>query len=102
MPIGRPTKPLNVTSEENGKLAMQGRRLHSASRSPRADLLTCAEGLSNGELLRNCRSPRLLFVKGGNVSQVDGLEGTRRAVAKRSALDSGALVEDAVARTKTL
>lgn len=27
MPIGRPTKPLNVTSEENGKLAMQVRRL---------------------------------------------------------------------------
>ena len=29
-----PTKPLNVTSEENGKLAIEGRRLQSASRSP--------------------------------------------------------------------
>jgi hypothetical protein len=39
---------------------------------------------------------------GGTLSQVDGLEGTRHAVAKRSALDSGALVADAVTRTKTL
>jgi hypothetical protein len=29
-----PTKPLNVTSEEKGKLAMQGRRLKSRRRSP--------------------------------------------------------------------
>ena len=50
MPIGRPTKPLEVTTEEREKLAMMARRPKSAqAMAMRARIvLGCDEGLSNG------------------------------------------------------
>ena len=88
-----------MTSEQNGKLDAGASPNRRADRHACAELLTCAEGLSNGELLRNCRSPRLLFVNEGN-AWTAWRDATSQA--KRSALDSDALVEDAVSRTKTL
>jgi transposase len=50
MPLGRPTKPLNVTPEEKEKLTMLARRPKSAQAlAMRARIvLGCAEGKSNG------------------------------------------------------
>jgi transposase len=49
MIIGRPTKPLNLTPQENEKLEMLARRPKSAQAiAMRACIgLACAEGLSN-------------------------------------------------------
>ncbi len=50
MAIGRPTKPLNVTTEEKEKLSMLARRPKSAqAMAMRARIvLGCNDGLSNG------------------------------------------------------
>jgi transposase len=57
VPIGRPTKPLNVTREEKGKLAMLARRPKSAQAlAMRARIvLGCEEGLSNGAVAKKLR-----------------------------------------------
>ena len=54
MPMGRPTRPLNVTAEEREKLAMLAGRPKSAQAiTMRARIvLGCEEGLSNGVIAR--------------------------------------------------
>ena len=54
MAIGRPTKPLDVTPEEQQKLALLARRPKAAQAlAMRARIvLGCSEGLSNGEVAK--------------------------------------------------
>jgi hypothetical protein len=60
MPIGRPTKPLNVTPEEREKLTMLARRPKSTQAiAMRARIvLGCDEGLSNGSVAKKLQCHR--------------------------------------------
>ncbi|MEO8596653.1 MAG: hypothetical protein ABI759_25265 [Candidatus Solibacter sp.] len=57
MGIGRPTKPLDLTSEEREKLAMLARRPKtSQAMAMRARIvLGCDEGLSNGVVAKRLK-----------------------------------------------
>src|SRR3954462_3783347 len=58
MAIGRPTKPLNVTTQEKEKLSMLAHPPKSAQAAAmRARIvLGCNDGLSNGEVAKRLRS----------------------------------------------
>jgi transposase len=102
MAIGRPTKPLNVTSEEKEKLSMLARRPKSAQAiAMRARIvLGCYDGLSNGEVARRLRITGATVCKWRERFRVDRLEGLLdepRAGAPRSITD--AQVEEVVTKT---
>jgi transposase len=102
MAIGRPTKPLNVTSEEKEKLSMLARRPKSAQAiAMRARIvLGCEEGLSNGEVAKRLRITAATVCKWRERFRVDRLEGLLdepRPGAPRSITD--AQVEEVVTKT---
>src|SRR5215212_6974269 len=77
MPIGRPTKPLNVTPEEEEKLSMLARRPKSAqAMAMRARIvLGCSAGLSNGEVAERLRITGATVCKWRERFRSDRLEG---------------------------
>src|ERR1700743_3102561 len=77
MGIGRPTKPLNVTSEEREKLAMLARRPKTGqAMAMRARIvLGCDEGLSNGAVAKNLRITGATVCKWRERFRVNRLEG---------------------------
>ena len=70
MTIGRPTKPLNLTSEEREKLTMLSRRPESAQViAMRARIvLECDEGLSNGAVAEKVRHWSHILQMAGTLS----------------------------------
>ena len=102
MPVGRPTKPLNVTAEEREKLTMLARRRKSSqAMAMRARIvLGCDEGASNGDMARR------LHISGATVCKwrerfrtrrLEGLFDEPRPGAPRSITDGQ--VEEVVTRT---
>lgn len=102
MPVGRPTKPLNVTAEEREKLTMLARRRKSSqAMAMRARIvLGCDEGASNGDVARR------LHISGATVCKwrerfrarrLEGLFDEPRPGAPRSITDGQ--VEEVVTRT---
>src|ERR1044071_3088843 len=77
MATGRPTKPLNVTSEEKEKLAMLARRPKTGQAlAMRARIvLGCNDGLSNGELAKRLRITGATVCKWRERFRVNRLEG---------------------------
>jgi transposase len=102
MPIGRPTKPLNVTAEEKEKLSMLARRPKSAQAvAMRARIvLGCSDGLSNGDVAKRLGITGATVCKWRERFRVDRLEGLLdepRPGAPRSITD--AQVEEVVTKT---
>jgi transposase len=102
MSIGRPTKPLNLTSEEKETLAMLSRRRKSAQAlAMRARIvLGCNEGLSNGAVAKRLHITRATVCKWRErfrVSRLEGLLDEPRPGAPRSITD--AQVEHVVTQT---
>jgi transposase len=102
MGIGRPTKPLNVTSEEREKLAMLARRPKTGQAlAMRARIvLGCDEGLSNGAVAMSLRITGATVCKWRERFRVDRLEGLLdepRPGAPRSVTDKQ--VETVVTKT---
>jgi transposase len=102
MATGRPTKPLNVTVEENEKLAMLARRPKSAqAMAMRARIvLACAEGLTNAAAAKKLNITGATVCKWRErfrVSRLEGLLDEPRPGAPRSITD--AQVEDVVTKT---
>jgi transposase len=102
MAIGRPTKPLNVTTEEKEKLTMLARRPKTGQAvAMRARIvLGCSDGLSNGEVAKR------LLITGATVckwrerfrvNRLEGLLDEPRPGAPRSITD--AQVEEVVTKT---
>ena len=102
MPVGRPTKPLNVTAEEREKLTILARlRKSSQAMAMGAHIvLSCDEGASNGDVARR------LHISGATVCKwrerfgarrLEGLFDEPRPGAPRSITDGQ--VEDVVTRT---
>src|SRR4051812_40666370 len=77
MGIGRPTKPLTLTSEEKDKLAMLARRPKSAqAMAMRARIvLGCDEGLSNGAVAKRLQITGATVCKWRERLRVNRLEG---------------------------
>src|ERR1044071_7224724 len=77
MATGRPTKPLNVTSEEKEKLAMWSRRPKTGQAlAMRARIvLGCNDGLNNGEVAKRLRITGATVCKWRERFRVDRLEG---------------------------
>ena len=77
MGIGRPTKPLNVTSEEREKLTLLVRRLKTAqAMAMRARIvLCCEEGLSNDTVARKLQITGATVGKWRERFRVNRLEG---------------------------
>jgi transposase len=93
MAIGRPTKPLNVTTEEKEKLALLARRPKSAqAMAMRARIvLACAEGLSNGDAAKKLHVTGATVCKWRErfrVSRLEGLLDEPRPGAPRSITDA--------------
>ncbi len=102
MGIGRPTKPLNVTSEEREKLAMLARRPKTAqAMAMRASIvLGCDEGLSNGTVAKSLRITGATVCKWRErfrVNRLEGLLDEPRPGAPRSVTDKQ--VEAVVTKT---
>jgi len=102
MAFGRPTKPLNVTSEEKQKLTMLARRPKTGQAlAMRARIvLGCSEGRSNGEVAKRLRITGATVCKWRERFRVDRLEGLLdepRLGAPRSITD--AQVEEVVTKT---
>src|SRR6266436_8055743 len=102
MAIGRPTKPLNVSSEEREKLAMLSRRPKSSQAvAIRARLvLGCDEGLSNGAVAKRLHITGATVCKWRErfrVNRLEGLLDEPRPGAPRSITDMQ--VEEVVTRT---
>lgn len=102
MAIGRPTKPLNVTSDEKEKLSMLARRPKSAQAiAMRARIvLGCSDGQSNGEVAKRLRITGATVCKWRERFRVDRLEGLLdepRPGAPRSIRD--AHVEEVITKT---
>jgi transposase len=102
MPIGRPTKPLNVTPEEREKLSLLARRPKSSqAMAMRARIvLGCDEGASNGAVARKLRITGATVCKWRErfrVHRLEGLLDEPRPGAPRSITDSQ--VEEVVTRT---
>jgi transposase len=102
MAIGRPTKPLNVTPEENDKLSMLARRPKSAQAiAMRARIvLGCNDGLSNGEVAKRLGITGATVCKWRERFRIDRLEGLLdepRPGAPRSITD--AQVEEVITKT---
>ena len=77
MGIGRPTKPLNVTSEEREKLAMLARRPKTGqAMAMRARIvLGCDEGLTNGAVAKRLQITGATVCKWRERFRVNRLEG---------------------------
>ena len=77
MGIGRPTKPLDVTSDEREKLAMLARRPKTAQAiAMRARIvLGCDEGLSNGAVAKKLQITGATVCKWRERFRVNRLEG---------------------------
>ena len=102
MPIGRPTKPLEVTTEEREKLAMMARRPKSAqAMAMRARIvLGCDEGLSNGAVATKLGITGATVCKWRErfrVQRLEGLLDEPRPGAPRTITD--AEVEEVVTQT---
>jgi transposase len=102
MGIGRPTKPLNVTSEEREKLAMLARRPKTGqAMAMRARIvLGCDEGLSNGAVAKSLRITGATVCKWRErfrVNRLEGLLDEPRPGAPRSVTDKQ--VEAVVTKT---
>ncbi len=102
MGIGRPTKPLNVTSEEREKLAMLARRPKTGqAMAMRARIvLGCDEGLSNGAVARSLRITGATVCKWRErfrMNRLEGLLDEPRPGAPRSVTDKE--VEAVVTKT---
>lgn len=102
MPIGRPTKSLNVTPEEKEKLTMLARRPKSAqAMAMRARIvLGCDEGLSNAEVAKKLHLTGATVCKWRErfrLSRLEGLLDEPRPGAPRSITD--AQVEEVVTKT---
>ena len=102
MAIGRPTKPLNVTTQEKEKLSMLARRPKSAQAiAMRARIvLGCNDGLSNGEVAKRLRITGATVCKWRERFRVERLEGLLdepRLGAPRSISD--AKVEEVITKT---
>src|SRR5436190_12266854 len=102
MPIGRPTKPLNVTPDEKEKLTMLARRPKTGQAlAMRARIvLGCNDGLTNGEVAKRLRITGATVCKWRERFRVDRLEGLLdepRPGAPRSITD--AQVEEVVTKT---
>jgi transposase len=102
MPIGRPTKPLDVTLEEREKLTLLARRPKSAQAiALRARIvLGCDEGLSNGSVVRKLHITGATVCKWRErfrVQRLEGLLDEPRPGTPRSITDSQ--VEEVVTRT---
>lgn len=102
MAIGRPTKPLNVTTQEKEKLSMLARRPKSAQAiAMRARIvLGCNDGLSNGEVAKRLRITGATVCKWRERFRVERLEGLLdepRLGAPRSISD--ARVEEVITKT---
>lgn len=93
MPLGRPTKSLNVTAEEREKLAMLARRPKSAQAiALRARIvLGCEEGLSNGAVAKKLHITGATVCKWRErfrVKRLEGLLDEPRPGAPRSITDT--------------
>src|SRR5579864_1508436 len=102
MAIGRPTKPLNLSSEEREKLAMLSRRPKSAQAiAMRARIvLGCEEGLSNAAVAKKLQITGATVCKWRErfrVSRLEGLLDEPRPGAPRSITDTQ--VEQVVTQT---
>src|SRR5215831_8965897 len=102
MVIGRPTKPLNVTPEEKEKLTMLARRRKtSQALAMRARIvLSCGDGLTNGEVAKQLRVTGATVCKWRERFRLDRLEGILdepRPGAPRSITD--AQVEEVITTT---
>ena len=102
MPIGRPTKPLNVTAEEKEKLSLLARRPKSCqAMAMRARIvLGCGDGISNGVVAKRLGITAATVCKWRErfrVQRLEGLLDEPRAGAPRTITD--AQVEDVVTRT---
>ena len=102
MAIGRPTKPLNVTSAEKEKLTMLARRPTSAQAiAMRARIvLACAEGLTNSATAKKLHITGATVCKWRErfrVSRLEGLLDEPRPGAPRSITD--AQVEEVITKT---
>lgn len=102
MAIGRPTKPLHLTSEEKEKLVMLSRRPKSAQAiAMRARIvLGCDQGLSNGAVAEKLRITGATVCKWRErfrLSRLEGLLDEPRPGAPRSITD--AQVEQVVTQT---
>jgi transposase len=102
MALGRPTKPLNLTSAEKEKLTMLARRPKSAQASAmRARIvLACAEGLNNEGVAKKLHITRATVCKWRErfrLNRLEGLLDEPRSGAPRSIAD--AQVEDVITRT---
>lgn len=102
MPIGRPTKSLNVTPEEKEKLTMLARRPKSSqAMAMRARIvLGCEAGLSNAEVAKKLQLTGATVCKWRErfrVSRLEGLLDEPRPGAPRSITD--AQVEEVVTKT---
>jgi transposase len=102
MAIGRPTKPLNVTTQEKEKLSMLARRPKSAQAiAMRARIvLGCNDGLSNGEVAKRLRITGATVCKWRERFRVERLEGLLdepRLGAPRSISD--ARIEEVITKT---
>src|SRR6202142_789879 len=102
MGIGRPTKPLNVTSEEKEKLALLARRPKTGqAMAMRARIvLGCDEGLSNGAVAKRLKITQATVCKWRErfrVSRLEGLLDEPRPGAPRSVTDKQ--VEAVVTKT---
>src|SRR3954447_23128202 len=100
--IGRPTKPLNVTAEEKGKLTMLARRPKSAqAMAMRARIvLGCEEGLSNGAVAKKLEITGATVCKWRErfrVNRLEGLLDEPRPGAPRSITD--AQMEEVITKT---
>src|SRR5690349_12380446 len=102
MAIGRPTKPLNLNSEEREKLTMLSRRPKSSQAvAMRARIvLGCDAGLSNGAVAKNLHITGATVCKWRErfrVNRLEGLLDEPRPGAPRSITD--AQVEEVVTKT---
>ena len=102
MGIGRPTKPLNVTSEEKEKLALLARRPKTGqAMAMRARIvLGCDEGLSNGAVAKRLKITQATVCKWRErfrVRRLEGLLDEPRPGAPRSVTDKQ--VEAVVTKT---
>ena len=102
MAMGRPTKPLNLSSEEREKLAMLSRRPKSSQAvAMRARIvLGCDEGLSNGAVAKKLRITGATVCKWRErfrVNRLEGLLDEPRPGAPRSITD--AQVEEVITQT---
>src|SRR6476620_9531595 len=99
---GRPTKPLNVTTEERQKLSMMARRPKSSqAMAMRARIvLGCDEGLSNGAVAKKLHITGATVCKWRErfrVNRLEGLLDEPRPGAPRSITDTD--VEEVVTQT---